>query len=448
MEKKIPYEKFFGDKKAIIVSASGNLRITLRGIVRQLGISANNVLMAQTFEEAAKLIDQQMPEIIITEFSIEEKSCIELVDKQRQHKPIRLKSLSCVISSMDLSVHSSKSLDREIDLHLIQPITADLFEKAVAKIILQKLKPNAKLQLLEKVRLLYSGKKYAEALSIIDAVPAEAQDAKLLYYKGSILAEKNDLVAALDCWEHGLDLEPENYWCLKSLFNHFITQKLPLQNYKITLKLLDHHPLNPEWIPHITRIFIANEQYKKVVEYFDVFVNWDNLDEMKQEAEQINDMHATIAACMVISANFIHKMGDKPLAVEALIKSVRLCKDKPKILSQIIISLVKMYEFDQATKFLTMIEEGDYSPELYGAELQILNLDEEADAQEILKQSIGLIEKGIKSEKVYEIAITRSLEVKRSKDRINALVEDACAYFPKREKFFKDLLQQVISAAS
>jgi len=448
MTKGTPFGKFFGAKKAVILSNSGNLRITLRSILRQLGVPSDSILLTQSYEEALKLINEHKPEIVITEFSIEEKSCVELIDNQRTHQPIRLKSFSCVISPVSLSSQAYKALSKEVDLHLIKPITIESFEKAVSQVISQKLMPTLKLQLLEKIRLLYESKQFDEALKLIQSSLSENEDAKSLYYKGNIFKEKGELVQALDCWQHGLSVEPTNFWCLRALFKHFIEQKLPLQNYEIIVKLLDNHPFNPEWIPQITRIFIANEKYQEVIKYFDIFVNWDNLDEMDKKENIVSEMLSNIAACMVISANFVYKMGNKPLALEALIKSVRLCQDKPKILSQIIISLVGMYEFEQAQKFLSLVHPDDFSPELHGAELHILDLDEDSDPEEILKKGIELIEKGIKSQKVYEITIIRSVEFKRSIERINNLVEDACAFFPERADFFKALLEKKVSAAS
>ena len=148
------------------------------------------------------------------------------------------------------------------------------------------------------------------------------------------------------------------------------------------------------------------------------------------------------------STNNIYKSNDKPLAIEALTKSVRLCQDKPKLLTQIILSFVKMYEFEKAQKYLQIIEEKDYTDELWGAKIHVEDLADDTDPKELLSNCISLTEKGVKSEKVYEVCIKRSLEFKRNMDRINELVEDACRIFPKNAPFFKDLLQQNKSQAS
>jgi hypothetical protein len=61
-------------------------------------------------------------------------------------------------------------------------------------------------------------------------------------------------------------------------------------------------------------------------------------------------------------------------------------------------------------------------------------------SEEVLKQCIDLTKQGIKEFYVYDLAIKLSIEIKRNKQSVSQLIEEACAALPDKKTHFQGLM--------
>lgn len=436
-----PVLKYLSGKKVLVVGTNQILRSALRSFMKVYGVG--KILNAGTLNEAMNLLEDELPEIIITEFQISGKQATPLIVRHRELIPNRLNTITIFVGETGLSPAASKALDEDVDIFVVKPFTVGKLDEPFISEVVRRLKPSEYDLIMDEVNSLYIKSDYKECLELINELLKDAPSKADPYaLKGNLLLLDSKHDEASLFFKEGLKQEPTHYKCLRGLYEYYVFNKKHKDAYDTIDTLLKHHPFNPNRLPEITKVFIANEKFRDVIRYCDKYVNWDqfdNMDDSENKSEIITQVQTNVSACMIVSAKFLIKEKRKKEAVDSLKKAALLGQSNIAILSKVIELFTQIKQYELAEKWINKVPFKDLTNKMKVSKLEID--DSSMGAGEVLTSALLLLENGVVEEFVYEIVIKRSIEIGRREEAVGQIINDAIGYFPDAEIKFKNFIK-------
>ena len=248
--------------------------------------------------------------------------------------------------------------------------------------------------------------------------------------EGLVRKQMGDPETARMCFGLALKADPQHFRSLLSLYELFIEQKMMKQAYESSVAMSAFYPINPKRIPELIRVCVANEKFTEVLRFHEVIAQLQSADE---------SVVRYVSAGLVVCGRYFLKKGEKDEALKAFKKAELTSKSKPGVVKEIIVALFGAGLVAEAEYYLKRAPKGVSSSD----EISFAILEQRStlgpDSKTFLMAQ-GLVNKGIKSQRLYEICLRQAKGVRRPGSVIQDILSKACADLPQHAQFFEALL--------
>lgn len=415
------------DTRFVIADPSTSRR-SLRRLLSHYQMRPHQVDVVETAEDAKELIRDKRPSIVFADSTLGGASGFELIELH-QNTPVDTPFKAFfLITSQDSNLVVSSAAAESVDAVLIKPFTFDLLKQNFIRVLGEKIKPSPYIQRIQEGKDFLKNGELENALdSFVEARGLDPKPALALYLEGQTHQKMGRPEDAQKAFENGLQFNPTHFGCLSSLTTLLMKKGEINQAYSMGRTLVEHHTVPIQLIPDLIRLSVKAGKYEDVVGFYEVVSTLDDIDP---------SMAMNLGAALVVAGLSFLQRGDATSAVSTFKKAEVISKRHPAILKRILQALVEADIESELKSFVARLpEELRDSVDMKLAELESLN---RKDPLRALELSLRMIKDRVKHERIYEVAIMKSVELKRKPSLIEELVSRAVHAFPdKRENFEK-----------
>ncbi len=422
--------KFVRSKKVLIVDGSASLRSNIAKSLSVIGFRVDQVFTASTFVGAQRVVRQERPRVIITDYFIGDQSSLELLSQVKAYESSQQNRLILLITNNSSESSVAEAAEEDVDGYLLKPFNKQEFENYFFQCVSRKLNPS------EYQSLINTGKESLERNELDEALKCFNQAKRKVikpslawYYSAEVLKKKNDIPTALINYRKGLSITENHYKCLIGLFDLYRGQENDEKAYETLRTIAAYFPFNPQRLADAVSLAVKTGHYSDVDYYYAVFQS------LEQKSNKIEKM---VSSALLVSGIYFLKIGKKGKAKTFFKRAVYASGRDTKLLKQVILNLVRYREIDSASKFMKEFSSDDLGTPNYMAAHYILS-----DATTILGQSINLGRKLLKKEifdpEIYRILIKRTLQA-GYRDSAEHLAHQASSRFPESQDHFLEIV--------
>ena len=426
-------KNYLEDKIALIVETKKTTRTTLKKILSSFGIKVQKIFIADNIADGRDIINDLKIDIVFAGYEVQDSKGIDLLSTHLEVHPNRQNAIFSLVSGPNSIAASCLVLDTEADEYIAEPFTAKSLSQSFLKAIKRKMNKRPFLSAYHSIK---------EAIYLGDLDTAKKILAPLLegfddldevfYLSAKIAQEEGNLEEALKFYEQTLEVNHAHYHALKALAQEYSNIKMWAKAYTHTIKLLKHYPINPDKLPELIRLSIANQQYEDLIKYAEFFRGLE---------VQSPSIKTNIAASLVICSKFFLRGGEREKGIKTLLEAVKSSSGKLSIIENIISTFIEYKEVKLGFEVLKQFEPLHGENPLYkGLEIEIDYCNQ--DTKSVLLKGIPLAEAGEANIRVYEAVILSSIKARRKTNSIIHLIDKAVAKFPDSSKHFQSMFKE------
>lgn len=429
-------------KKFLVIDDTAIGKAAIENMLTQSAANKKNIFYAKNFAKALEILDQERPNYIFSKFLIENDLYESVLDQHLKMMPNRLHCGFIVISENDSIEVATRVAQSEVNRMVLVPYTINTLQQEFLKVVIPKATPDPYLTEIELAKEFLKIDPDRSLNHLSRAKKLKSHPLEAYFYEGVILCSLKSLENARTCFEEALKINPLHFQSLTELFKIFVQKDDHQRAYRIGGILLENYPVNPSLIPTLTRLSIACAKYDDVFTYHEAY---------KKVLRPDPDMKNYIAASLsiygkkIIQDQFKYGKNLPPDVVKKGISVVEtaasICEGRPLIFASILETLKDAGEPEKLNKILTIaIEQFPESNELRILEVVAFNYD--AKPADGLKRAVDMIKSGPASPHLYEIILSRAVELKLSERIISEHLQNAIKTFPERKEFFLSIIKQ------
>ncbi|MBI3555454.1 MAG: response regulator [Deltaproteobacteria bacterium] len=340
------FTKYLENRKVLIADPSSTSRSGLYNVFRELGAKSNLTILVSSFNQAQTAIESEKPHIVVAEFELGKRCGLDLLQKQREFRPLETKETLFIIATGNTSQSAvARAAEEDIDAYIIKPITPEVVRKTVMKAAIAKIRPP------EYVVAIEDGKKAMAAGSLDEAQQHFERARKLdpapalaCAYLGQLNYLRKILDAAQGNYESGLQYNRIHYKCMVGLYEVLMGMREHTAAYEVVRRIAQYFPANPKRLAEVLRLAIVTGKYEDIEKYYAIFINLDDRDETL--------IKYICSALVVCGKYYLSTKVGNARALELFRKASATSSGRPMILREIILSLIDYRLAKEAEQFL------------------------------------------------------------------------------------------------
>lgn len=431
---------YIKNKLFLVVEPTVAGKTAIEKMLQKTAVARKNVKFSKTAESALDIMKDMKPNYIICLDKLEDGTYKEILELHLKQHPNRLDNGFILLTENDSVDSVTRLAQSEIDAAVILPFTVTSLQTEFLKIILPKSAPSEYKVLIEAAKE-HMRFDLDKALTFLKkAKKADPKPFEALYLEGMIHLSDKALELAKDSFEKSLHFNPTYYNSLKELFNIYISLKERTRAYQISKKLSENFPVNPEMIPDLAWVSVANAQYDDILDYHQAFKNVDEPD---------RDMKNYISASLAIYGKKIikdklegtSKVDDTLVqrAFKLMEEASVVCEDKPLVFASLINTLI-LSNNETITQKVLERAKSKFPKNKTIKILEILADDATLAPSQSLKNAQDAVKTGLKSPEIYQIILKRSIELGLNEKAVNDYLIEASQEFPQLKPEFEKII--------
>ena len=426
------FAKYLEGKKILIADVSATARSGLFKIFQDLGAKSNQLILVNTFQQAAAQIPLIKPHIVLAEYDLGRRCGLDLLQTQRQQMPEETKQMVFVVVTSNTSQTAvARAAEEDIDAYVIKPFTPEVVRKTLMKAAMMKISPPKYIVVIEEGKeAMFAGDiDKAEAL-FKEACELDPSPSLAHYYLGQTKYMREIMDEAKGSYNKGLEFSKIHYKCMVGIYEILMKEKNHHDAYEVVKKISQYFPANPKRLSEVLRLAITNAKYEDVEKYYATFCNIDDRDE---------NLIKYICAALVVCGKYYLGAKHKTRALELFQKAAATGTGRVKILREIVQVLVDYNLVKDAKEYLHKFPPVSHTKEDYLLmQFQVTNA--EGNLERIIENGRSVISQGFGDERFYGVMIKRSFEAKTDR-AADSLLNDAVTKWPNRKAEFEEIFQ-------
>jgi tetratricopeptide (TPR) repeat protein len=323
---------FFKNQTGLIVEPSRAFSSNLHAALLAMGMESGSIYIARKFDEAVRMLEQMKPNVLVTEYEIDQRFGLSLVEQQcKYHEDTAKISIVVTRNSSDSAV--AEAAEEQVDAFLLKPFSPEAFQQKVIAAVERKANPShyaaAIMKAKEQIR---SGDTEAATATLKQAKTLHPQPTLARFYQGQIYQSQGDTENALREYREGRRLQPLHYKCLVSEFEILIQQKKYEEAYRLVGPIKDHYPLTPKRLSQILVAAVFTHHFDDMEGFYELFLK---LDQRSPELVKVAAM-----AFLTAGKHFL-KLNLAPKAVPLFEKCLTITGRDMSYVEKIIAELLK-----------------------------------------------------------------------------------------------------------
>jgi CheY-like chemotaxis protein len=414
------FATFIADKKVLVADPGSAARAGLAKAIVDLGAKTQNVLMAKNYDDAKKIITEQKPHLVLTEFELGRSSGLNLLQEQRAQYPESVKSLFILVTSNTSQSAVAQAAEEDVDTFVLKPYTLDVLRASVLRAAAAKLQPSEYARAIEEgKKLLFEGK-VDEALELFKkAQKLDPKPALAFFYHGQAQLMKKSLDEAQTDFMRGLNHNKIHYKCMVGLYDILMEKKNYPEAYDVVKRISRYFPANPKRMTQVLRLAVMTKSYEDVERYYQVFTNLDQRNE---------ELIRYVCAALVTCGRYYLQTNVSSRAIALFTKAATTGIGRVGILREIIGVLLENGLDGPAGEFLKRFPADTQSGPDYQA-MEYAVLDAKMDAASSVDKGRKIMAKGIADPIIHQILAFRSRQAGLT-ENADQLVADGSKRWP------------------
>ena len=430
-----PQEKVFSDSIqgfSFLIADPSASRRSIRKLLSQLLVKGNKVEMVDNYNEAIRHMEVNRPHVVFADYDLGGRISFELLDAYRKTTADYHMRSFFMIATKESSNLVSTAAEENVDAVLLKPFTFDQLKNLFMQVMTDKIKPSPYMRALEEGKRQMVAGNHDVAVQIFQkARLSDPKPALACYYEGNVYLQSKRLKEALACFDIGLKFVPDHFRCMLGRLDSLIAMGDYVSAYSAGRTVATYHSIPLKRIPELIRLSILNKKFDDVLGFY-------------QYADLITQLDETVsmhlASGLVVCGLHFMQINNAEAAVAAFRKAEVASKGHPKVLKRILCSLISAGLENDAQSFMSRMPPDIIdSTEVHLAELEFY--DKSKPAAQALEIGMKLLAKGIKDFKLYDVAIRKSIELKRKRSILEDLSFKAITAFPDKREHFENLIK-------
>lgn len=420
--------QFLQNKPVLIISENQNTKVSLKKIFSELGLNAQQVLDAETFISAEKLIQDHESHFLVLDYELEGDNTRNLIEQYKQKNPNHLNNVLALLSFEDSNNFKIDLVEYDIDLSFIAPFTFNEFQDSFQEAVEVK----SQIGLFERALFEMQDAIDKEDFDRIESFLTKFEDkhiddARFKLFRAKYKYKIGMFDLAIEILNEIVASDNSHYKASCMLFDIYIEMNEYEKALELMKAYLTHHPIHPKRIEPYIKSSLMSKAYDEIINFGLEVKAFDGLGEKNYRA---------IAAGMIIASNQV-KQINKDLTIKAAQKAIKLSQFTPNLIGGLRV-LIDVDECSSARTIIEGLENYQMSDQIKVLEYKAI-CKQESDKNVYLK-GIELIQNGIIDFDVYDIMIKTAVKVGRKKSSIEEAIEDASKHFPEKESYFYSIL--------
>ena len=423
--------QYYSDKKAIVVESSVGIANSIVKSISELGFKKDNISMAHSYEMAVTAIAEKQPEVIISEYKINNSYGLDLIDEQTKYIKDPTDKVFVLVTGNASDTAVAEAAEEEVDGYIIKPFSPQKLQSAMAESGIRKLNPPRSYQLILEGRAMLAEKEYETALDKFeDAIEASDKPALACYYKGMTLSEMGKEREAVVSFKEGLKTFQLHYKCLVGLFESLDQLGKIKDAYKVIQTIGQHFPVTPQRLGKMILLAVYTHHYTDVDKYYQKYIELDRKSE---------DLTKIVTAGMLACGKFQIKKGLIKEGFESIKKGHISNGRTAQFGARGARPFFDVKRYDFSKEILNQVKPEFRKEPVY---LKMLLLHDFIDQEphRIIELGLQSTKEGYADEEIYTMIIESYMTLGKAVAAEN-LVDQACSLFPKRSAFFRGLLK-------
>ncbi len=260
---------------ALIVDQSASYVHGVAASLKALGCSEDRIHVAKKYADAKNIIISKMPDILITEYSVEGKHGLELINLLNSQSANKI---SVVISHDNSGSTIAEAAEELVDDYIVKPFQSALISERLKGVINRKFNPSEYIRNIRAGKQMLIERRYQDAEKQFQlAMMLEQKPTLAHYYQGYSKFIQTKYEVAVDEFKKGLSIQPLHFKCLIGNFDAFFEQKSYNSAYKLAPTILDNYPIGPKRLGSLFIAAVFSGHLEDVPKYYNIFANLDNV---------------------------------------------------------------------------------------------------------------------------------------------------------------------------
>lgn len=420
---------YLSKQNILIADTNSSSRAGIAKALVDMGARTTKVRLAGSSEWAHQLLDEFQPSIIVSDFSLDTISGIDLF----QHPKFSLlpleARLSVIVTSNTSQVAVAQAAEGDVDVFIAKPYSLSSFRNAMSTAAMTKLQPS------DYVKAIQEGRKHLGSSNLADAMRAFEKATSLdpkpslaYFYRGFVNTLSQAVDEAQRSYLKGLEYNDIHYRCLQGLYDTLTLQRDEKGAYLVLRRIVRHFPISAQRFLSVIRLAIKTGNYDDIDQYYQLFLET----ETKTE-----DMVRYVCAALITAGKFFLRKGDRDRAFRQFQQAGVSCGGKELFLSELIRLFMDMDRPQEADKYLTRFsEEARQTTEFVALDYWVMS--RLRTLQAVLEHGRKLVRAGVIHPLVHETligALFSAGQVKMAEE----LCTEACRRWPERALHLREL---------
>jgi DNA-binding NarL/FixJ family response regulator len=269
---KASIQDFTRDQVCLIIEPSQTFSASIQNCLNDMDLSLSQVITARKYEDAKRIIQERKPKIIISEYEVEAKFGLSLLEMQGEYFD-ELSRVSIIITRNTMDSAVAEAAEEDIDAYILKPFSQDSFRYRLLDVLEKKVSPS---EYAKKIRL---GKRLFES-NLLDEALAELLAGKKLnkkptlacYYIGRIYEAQGDSQKALKEYREGRDYQPLHYKCLTAEFDELMLKENYKEAYPLIPFIKENYPTTAHRLGQFFIAAVFTQNFDDVGSFFQLFL--------------------------------------------------------------------------------------------------------------------------------------------------------------------------------
>ena len=423
--------QYYSDKKVIVVESSVGIANSIIKTISELGFKKDNISMVHSFEMAKTAMLEKQPEVIISEYKINNSYGLDLIDVQTEYIKDPSDKVFLLVTGNASDTAVAEAAEEEVDGYIIKPFAPQKLQSALAESGIRKLNPPKSYQLILEGRAMLAEKEYETALDKFEeAITHSEKPALAYYYKGMTQSSQGFEREAVVSFKEGLKTFPLHYKCLVGLFESLDQLGKIKDAYKVIQTIGQHFPVTPQRLGKMILLAVYTHHYTDVDKYYQKYVELDR---------KSDDLTKIVTAGMLACGKFQIKKGLVKEGFESIKKGLISNGRSAAYGSRGARAFYDVKKYDFSKEMLNLVKPEERKEPIY---LKMLLFHDFIDQEPSRIVELGrmAISDGYADEEIFAKVIDAYMTLGKGVAAEN-LVDQACSLFPKRSSFFRGLLK-------
>jgi DNA-binding NarL/FixJ family response regulator len=263
---------FMRNEVCLIVEPSQTFSASIQHCLNDLNLSLEQVITARRFEDAKRIIHERKPKVVITEYEVESKFGLSLLELQGLYHN-ELERISIIVTRNTSDSTVAEAAEEEIDAYILKPFSPDTFRQKFLEILEKKVTPSEYARKIHRGKMLFAAQDLEGALGeFLTSKRLDRKPTLACFYAGQTFQFQGEFLKALAEFREGRTYQPLHYKCLMAEFDELVLREDYKEAYRLIPLIKANYPVTAQRLGQMFIAAVFTQHFYEMSDYFQLFL--------------------------------------------------------------------------------------------------------------------------------------------------------------------------------